>query len=341
MKVDAALLTTEPGEAAEAARALEAAGFDGVYTFEGPGDPFLPIALAAGTTERVTLMTAVAIAFARSPMTLAYVANDLQRLARGRFVLGLGSQIRAHVERRFSQPWSRPAARMREYVQALRAIWDAWQEGSPLRFRGQFYTHTLMTSFFDPGPNPYGPPPVYLAGVGPRMTAVAGEVADGFLLHPLHTEASLRELTLPALWRGLETGKRERHTLVLGAQAMVAAGRTAEERAAGDAAVRAQIAFYGSTPAYRPVLACQGLEALGEELNRLPKRGRWAEMAERVPDALVEAVALRGTPEQAAARARARYGDLAERLLLVAPTPQGAQMARAVRDALTEAEGYV
>lgn len=334
MKVDAALLVGEPGEAGPRARALEEAAFDGVYTFEGPGDPFLPLALAAERTERVALVTAVAIAFARNPMTVAYVANDLQRLSRGRFVLGLGSQIRPHIEKRFSQPWSQPAARMREFVQALRAIWRAWHEGERLRFRGAFYTHTLMTPFFDPGPSPYGPPPVFLAGVGPRMTAVAGEVADGFLVHPLHTERSLRELTLPALARGLERAGRERAGLALGVQAMVAAGRDADERAAGEAAVRAQIAFYGSTPAYHPVLACEGLSELGLELNRLSKRGRWAEMAERVPETLVDAVALRGTPEEAAARARARYGALADRLLLVAPTPAGEKVAAAVREAL-------
>lgn len=334
MKVDAALLTPEPAEAGARARALEAGGFDGVYTFEGPGDPFLPLALAAAQTERVALMTAVAIAFARSPMTLAYVANDLQRLAKGRLLLGLGSQIRPHVERRFSQPWSRPAARMREYVQALRAIQACWQDGGPLRFRGEFYTHTLMTPFFDPGPNPFGPPPLWLAGVGPRMTAVAGEVADGFLVHPLHTEASLRELTIPALAEGRARAGRKAEEPALGVQALVAAGRDAAERAAGEAAVRAQIAFYGSTPAYRPVLECEGQGPLGEELNRLSKGGQWAEMAARVPDALLDAVALRGTPEEAAARARARYGARAERLLLVAPTPQGEAVAGAVREAL-------
>src|SRR5512143_1478814 len=186
MPIDGALLT-DLAETARAARALEAQGFDGVLSFEGAHDPFLPLVAAAEHTTRVELMTAIAIAFARNPMTVAYQANDLQLLSRGRFVLGLGTQIRPHIEKRFGQPWSRPNARMREFVRAIRAIWRAWDTGERLDFRGEFYTHTLMTPFFTPGPTPHGRPPIALAGFGPAMIAVAGEVADGWIVHPLNS----------------------------------------------------------------------------------------------------------------------------------------------------------
>ncbi|MGH2897705.1 MAG: TIGR03617 family F420-dependent LLM class oxidoreductase, partial [Solirubrobacteraceae bacterium] len=211
-------------KAGEAARALEDAGVDGGFTFEGPHDPFFPLALAARETTRLELGTAVAIAFARNPMTVAQIAWDLQALSRGRFILGLGSQIRAHIERRFGQPWSRPASRMREFVLALRAIWAAWQEQRKLEFRGEFYVHTLMTPFFDPGPLECAPPRVFLAGVGPRMTEVAGEVADGFIVHPFHTPDFVRTQTLPALERGLARAGRGREELAIACQVMLAVG---------------------------------------------------------------------------------------------------------------------
>src|SRR3954463_10009302 len=213
MLVDAALTATELLEVPEAAREIEAVGFDGMYTFEGQHDPFFPLLLAAEHTERVQLTTAVAIAFARSPMTLAQQAYELQLASHGRFNLGLGTQIKPHIEKRFSMEWSKPAARMREFVLAIRAIWSSWHEGTRLDFRGEFYTHTLMTPFFNPGPNPYGLPRIFLGGVGPRMTEVAGEVADGFMVHPFTTEKFLRESTVPALGRGLATAGRDRSSL--------------------------------------------------------------------------------------------------------------------------------
>lgn len=336
MKVDAAILTSSLAEVPAAARALEDAGFDGAFTFDGPHDPFFPLVLAAEHTRRIALMTAVAVAFARSPMIVAQLADDLQRLSEGRFLLGLGSQIRPHVEKRFGQPWSRPAARMREFVLALRAIWRCWNEGEPLRFDGEFYRHTLMTPFFHPGPNPHGAPSVWLAGVGPRMTAVAGEVADGFLLHPFHTEAFLRETTLPALEAGLARAGRRRDELAVSAQVLVVTGHDRAESARADQAVRAQIAFYASTPAYRPVLDSAGRGALHAPLNRLSKRGQWAEMAALVDDDLVAAVALRGEPEEIADQAQARFGGMAERVSFVVPSaPEDpalvAEIARAVR----------
>ena len=217
------------------ARELEALGYDGAFTFEGPHDPFLPLLLAAEHSERLQLSTAIAVAFARNPMTLAQTAFDLQSVSAGRFALGLGSQIKPHIEKRFSMPWSQPAARMRELVLAIRAIWTTWHDGTPLRFEGEFYRHTLMTPFFDPGPNPYGPPQIWLAGVGPAMTEVAGEVGDGFLVHPFSTERFIREVTIPALERGLATSGRTRAGFEISFPLMVVTGDTDEAFAEGRA----------------------------------------------------------------------------------------------------------
>jgi len=318
MLLSAPLIVPDLAKAGAAARALEAAGFDAGFTFEGPHDPFLPLTLAAQETSRLELGTAVAIAFARNPMLVAQLAWDLQALSRGRFSLGLGSQIRAHIERRFSQPWSRPAARMREFVLALRAIWAAWQERRALDFRGEFYLHTLMTPFFDPGPLDCALPRVFLAGVGPRMTEVAGEVADGFIVHPFHTPEFVRDQILPALERGLARAGRPRATLEIACQVMVAVGRNGDELANARAAVRGQIAFYGSTPAYRGVLERHGWEALQPELSALAKRGAWPEMAKRVSDEMLDAIAVAGTPGEVAAKLRARCG-FAQQIALVTP----------------------
>src|SRR5262245_30748368 len=210
MQIDGALLATDLRDTGATARALEAQGFDGILSFEGPHDPFLQLAAAADHTTRVRLTTAIAIALARNPMVCAYLANDLQLLSAGRFVLGLGTQIRPHIEKRFSQPWSKPNARMREFVQAIRAIWRAWDTGERLEFRGAFYTHTLMTPFFSPGQNPHGRPPLALAAFAPAMIAVAGEVADGWIVHPLNSPAYVEAIGLPALDRGLARAGRER-----------------------------------------------------------------------------------------------------------------------------------
>jgi len=319
VKVDGSLLVDDPGEAGALARSLEQAGYAGGFTFEGRHDPFLPLCVAAGATRRIELITAVAIAFARNPMTLANIAYDLQLQSKGRFVLGLGSQIKPHIEKRFSSVWSHPAARMREMVLAIRAILDRWQSGTPLDFRGEFYTHTLMTPVFDPGPNPHGLPKIFLAGFGPRMTEVAGEVGDGFFLHPFHTDESVREITLPAIGRGLERVGRKREDFEISTQVILAIGETDEAREQALNGARAQISFYASTPAYRGVLDCIGLGDLQEELNRMSKQGRWLEMAGRLPLDLVERVAIVGRPSEVAARIRSRYGDFADRVSLVAP----------------------
>ncbi|MFD4196777.1 TIGR03617 family F420-dependent LLM class oxidoreductase [Amycolatopsis thermoflava] len=315
MKVDFAVPFESPADCRETMRRAERDGFDGVWTTEVKHDPFLPLALGATVTERVTLGTAIAVAFARNPMTVAQTANDLQELSGGRLLLGLGAQIKTHVTRRFSMPWSQPAARMREFVLALRAIWDSWQTGARLNFRGEFYTHTVMTPMFTPPPHPYGPPKVLLAGVGEGMTRAAGEVADGFLCHGFTTERYLREVTVPAL----RSGRSSLDGFELVGSPMVVTGRTDAEIAAALAGTRRQIAFYGSTPAYRGVLELHDRGELGDELHRLSRRGEWERMGTLVDDELLAAIAVVGKPDEVAAEVRRRYGDLFTRATLYLP----------------------
>ncbi len=307
MKLDARLRNGMT-HAAEDARDAEEIGFDGAWNTENQADPFLPLTLAAEHTERIVLGPSVAIAFARTPMTVAYAAVDLQRYSGGRFVLGLGSQIRPHIEKRFSMPWSQPAARMREFVVALRAIWRSWDTGEPLDHRGDFYTHSLMTPNFRPQPNPFGPPHVFLAAVGPRMLAVTGEVADGLLAHPFLTERYLREVAVPALEAGRARSGQTMDGFEIGLSAFVALDDADVE------AVRRQISFYGSTPAYRPVLDLHGWGDLQTELNVLSKQGRWDDMVPLVDDDVLHAMCVVGSPTEVARQLVERYGDVAHRL---------------------------
>lgn len=316
MKIDGGLMVPAP-EAAEAARHLEAQGFDGGWSFEGPHDPFFPLVLAGQATERIELGTAVAIAFARNPMICAGIGNDLQVLTRGRFILGLGSQIRPHIERRFSQTWSRPAARMREFVQAIRAIWRCFTDGERLDFNGEFYTHNLMIPAFNPGPNPFGMPRIFVAGVGPKMVEVVGEVADGFFVHPFHSPAFLAKETLPALDAGLTTSGRVRNELEISCQTITAIGSTDEEIATARQKAKGQISFYGSTPAYKDVLEHHGYEGLQPELNRMSKEGRWLEMITRIDDDLFDVLAVSGTPAEAGRLLRRRNDSFADRTTLM------------------------
>ncbi|HJR24666.1 MAG TPA: LLM class F420-dependent oxidoreductase, partial [Acidimicrobiales bacterium] len=285
----------------KAARAQEEQGYDGLWSAETAHDPFFPLLLASQETERVELGTGIAVAFARNPMNLAQVAWDLQAASGGRFILGLGSQIKPHITKRFSMPWSQPAARMREMILAIRAIWASWNEGTKLDFRGDFYTHTLMTPFFNPGPNPHGDAKIFLAGVGERMTEVAGEVCDGFLCHAFTTERYLREVTLPALERGAAKAGRTVADVEISGPAFVVTGTTEEELTASKSGVKQQIAFYGSTPAYRGVLELHGWGDLQDELNRMSKEGRWQEMGELITDDILDAFAIIAEPEQIAA----------------------------------------
>jgi probable F420-dependent oxidoreductase len=317
MKIDAGLMSPDLSATGAAAARLEAQGFGAAWSFEGAHDPFLPLVLAAQATQRVELGTAVAIAFARNPMNVAQLAWDVQTIARGRFLLGLGTQIQPHIEKRFSMPWSKPAERLREFVLALRAIWRAWETGERLSFRGEFYTHTLMTPFFNPGPNKFGAPPVFLAGVGPRMVETVGEVGDGFLVHPLHSPGFLDAVTLPALDRGLAKSGRSRKDIAISCQTIVAMGGTAAQIETARQKARGQISFYGSTPAYRGVLEHHGYGALHPELNRLSKTGGWGEMMKRIDDTLFDHIAVSGTPAEVGARLRARNAGFAARTTLM------------------------
>lgn len=319
MKVDHHLGPGIDG-AGERARLLEEAGLDGVYTAEAAHGPFLPLVLAAEHTRRVDLVTNIAVAFARSPMDLAQTANDLQTMSRGRFVLGLGTQIRPHIEARYSMRWSgTPVAQMRDLVRAVRAIQTAWQDGTPLAYRGEHYRHTLMTPMFDPGPNPFGPPPIWLAALGPRMCHLAGEVARGVLVHPFHSARYLRDHVAPAIEAGLLAGGATRDGFTVHATPIVCTGSTDEERARAEAGVRRLVAFYGSTPAYRVTLEAHGWGELQTELHTLTKAGRWADLASLLTDEVVDALVVRGEPGAIAAALHARYGGLVDRVGLSMP----------------------
>ncbi len=317
MKVDGGL--GQLSDAAAAARRAEEAGYDGVWSAETSHDPFMPLAIGAEHTERIELGTSIAVAFARNPMTLAQTADDLQRFSGGRFILGLGSQIKPHITKRFSMEWSHPAPRMREMILAIRAIWEAWQEGTKLDFRGDFYTHTLMTPFFDPGPNPHGRAKIFIAGVGPLMTRVAGEVCDGFLVHGFTTESYLREVTVPALEEGMARSSRSRSDFEISFPAFVVTGADEDAMARSADATRRQIAFYGSTPAYRGVLEHHGWGDLQTELNTLSKQGKWAEMGTLIDDEILGTFAVVAEPSNVAAGLVQRYGDLVDRLSFYAP----------------------
>jgi len=319
MRVDGTVMTARPEEMPAAARELEQLGYDGVFTAETSHDPFLPITLAALETERIELGTGIAVAFARNPMSMAVIGNDLQLYTKGRFILGLGSQIKPHVEKRFSMPWSHPANRMREFILAMRAIWACWNDGDKLDFRGEFYRHTLMTPFFNPGPNPYGTPKVFLAAVGERMTEVAGEVADGILLHGFTTERYVREVTMPALERGWARAGKQRGDFELSGPMFVVTGTNEEEYEAARRGTKQQIAFYGSTPAYRGVLELHGWGDLQGDLNRLSKQGEWAQMGELVDDEILGTFAVAGEPEEIPAKMLDRYGDVVDRISFYAP----------------------
>jgi len=319
MKIDATVMAGDLETIGPRAARMEAMGYDGLYTAETQHDPFFPLVLAAEHTERIDLATAIAVGFPRSPTHLAHIGHDLQRFSKGRFILGLGSQIKAHIEKRFSAQFSQPAARMRELILATRAVWRTWEEDEPLRFEGDFYRLTLMTPFFSAGQTGYGPPRVFLAAVGEKMTEVAGEVCDGMFVHGFTTEKYLRETTLPAIERGLAKSGRTRADIELSFPTFIVTGETDEEWQKADASVREQIAFYGSTPAYRPVLEAHGWGEVQDELNALSKRGEWKEMGKVITDDILETFAVRGTAGELPGLVTARYGDVVDRLSFYAP----------------------
>ncbi|MCB0966377.1 MAG: LLM class F420-dependent oxidoreductase [Ilumatobacter sp.] len=336
MKVDASLTGSITDAAAKGAQ-LEAEGYSGAWTAETAHDPFLPLALAAQATSEIELGTSIAVAFARNPMLLANIGWDMQALSGGRFVLGLGSQIKPHITKRFSMEWSKPAARMREMILAIRAIWDTWENGSPLEFRGEFYRHTLMTPFFTPSAKElgdFGVPRIFLAGVGPLMTEVAGEVCDGFFCHGFTTERFLREVTIPALEAGRAKAGKTMDGFELVGPSFVVTGTTDEQMAQAATAVRKQIAFYGSTPAYRGVLELHGWGGLQDELNALSKQGKWDEMGNLIDDEILNTFAVVGAPEEVAPELGRRYGDVISRISFYAPYESEADRWRAVIDGI-------
>ncbi|WP_068032186.1 TIGR03617 family F420-dependent LLM class oxidoreductase [Nocardia mexicana] len=290
------------GRAAE----LAAAGVDGLFTFEGPHDVFLPLLEAASSVD-LELFTNVAIAFPRSPMHLAHAAYDLQEFSGGRFTLGLGSQVRAHIERRYGTTWSRPAARMRETVLAVKAIFDAWEGNSALEFRGEFSTHTLMTPNFDPGPNPFGPPPIRVGALGPLMTAAAAAVADGLLVLPFNSKRYFTQRTMPAVERGLESAGRSMSEFEVIPQAIVATGRTETELAEAMSGIRRLVAFYASTPAYVPVLEVEGWQDRQPVLAAMMRRRAFDDMAAVIDDHMLRTLAVVGTPEECADQIADRF----------------------------------
>jgi probable F420-dependent oxidoreductase len=329
MKVDGGIGGDLTKAAANAQR-VEAQGYDGAWSAETQHDPFLPLLIAAEHTERLELGTGIAVAFARNPMTLAQLGWDLQAYSKGRLLLGLGSQIKAHIEKRFSMPWSHPAPRMRELILAMRAIWACWQDGVPLGFEGEFDTHKLMTPFFNPGPQPYGAPKVFLAAVGEGMTEVCGEVADGMLAHGFTTERYLREVTLPALARGFTKAGRRREDFQISCPIFIVTGETTDQRAAAEKGVRQQIAFYGSTPAYRGVLDLHGWGDLQPELNAMSKQGKWEEMGTLISDDVVDAFGVVAGPDDVAAEVLRRFDGVVDRLSFYLPYQAPEQSLRAM-----------
>jgi probable F420-dependent oxidoreductase len=314
LKVDGGI-PNQLARVAQAARTLEHLGCDGGWTAETSHDPFLPLLLAAEHTSRLELGTNIAVAFARNPMIVANIGWDLQAYSQGRFILGLGTQIQPHIEKRFSMPWSHPARRMREFISALRAIWAAWQDGTKLRFEGEFYTHKIMTPMFTPEAHPHPAPKVFVAAVGAAMTQMCGEVADGHLGHPFVSKQYLDEVTVPALLRGMQQAGRDRNNFELSAEVMVATGQNDDELAAATTAVRKQIAFYGSTPAYRKVLELHGWGDLQTELHRLSLQGEWDTMGSLIDDDMLDAFAVVGPVDTVGAALRSRCAGVVDRVL--------------------------
>jgi probable F420-dependent oxidoreductase len=307
------------------ARAAEDLGFAGLWTSETKHDAFLPLAVAASETREMELGTSVAIAFSRSPMEMAQTAWDLQDLSEGRFLLGLGTQVKAHITRRFSMPWERPAARLREYIQALRAIWESFQTEGPLDFDGEFYSHTLMTPFFNPGPIENPEIPVYIAGVNTRLARLAGEACDGFHVHPFHSPEYVRMTVKPAIAEGAQKAERDPEQVVLATSAFVISSGNEEEAREQRESVRAQISFYASTPTYRTVLEAHGWEEVGERLGTMAREKKWREMPALVTDEMLAAYTVEAAPDEIGAKLRERYEGLIDRVALYIPFVAGEQ----------------
>jgi probable F420-dependent oxidoreductase len=340
LKVDGAV-SSQLADITEAARKLERRGYDCCWTAEINHDPFLPLVLAAEHTTTIELGTSIAVAFARNPMTVANIGWDLHAFSNGRFILGLGSQIKPHIEKRFSMPWSQPVQRMREFVLALREIWSCWQDGTKLRFEGDFYTHKLMTPMFTPEPLQHPFPKVFVAAVGEAMTEMCGEVADGLLAHAFTTKRYFEEVTTPALMRGMERSGRKRSEFQLSAPIFVVTGDNEAELADGAVGTRKQIAFYGSTPAYRKVLDLHGLGDLYTDLHRLSLRGEWDAMASLIDDEVLDPFAVVAPLDQVAAKIRDRCNGVIDRVLVGFPSSVSEETVIAVLNELRQPEASV
>lgn len=312
VKVDYYLPEVTLDQVADRAAWAQRIGFDGLFTADTSHNPFFPVAASAAAAPDLDYGTAIAVAFARSPMVVAQASWDLAHLTGGRFLLGLGTQIKPHIERRFSMPWGSPALRLAEYIEALRAIWNTWQNREPLRFKGVFYSFTLMTPFFDPGPIEHPDVPVYIAGVGPLMARLAGEMCDGYHVHPFHSPRYLREVTLPAMQKGAEAEGRSLDDVEMTSTVFAVTGRDEAEMAEMRRGIKQQMAFYASTPAYAGMLECHGWD-FGPTLTAMSKRGEWSEMADVIPDEAVSEVAVEAPPEELGAAVRARYRGLLDR----------------------------
>ena len=331
LKVDRGVMT-RLADVAAAARDVEHLGYDGCWTAEISHDPFLPLTLAAEHTSRVELGTSIAVAFARNPMTVANVGWDLQEFSRGRLLLGLGTQIKPHIEKRFSMPWSRPVRRMREFVLAVQAIWDCWHNGTRLSFEGDFYTHRLMTPMFTPEPQPYGTPKILVAAVGELMTEMCGEVTDGMIAHAFTTKRYFDEVTIPALQRGLDRSGRSRGDVQMFCPVFVVTGTGEAEMAAAAAGTRKQIAFYASTPAYRKVLELHGWGELQTELHRLSLDGNWDAMADLIDDEILETFAVVAPVDELAAALTRRCDGIIDRVMVGLPAGTPEATVRALLD---------
>ncbi len=330
-RIDGATTASTPGGCADEAAQFEEMGLSAAWSFEASHDPFLPLALAAERTESIELGTAIAVAFARNPMTCAITAWDLQRHSGGRFILGLGTQIKPHITKRYSEQWSRPAERMSEYIEAVRAIWHTFETGERLNHRGEFYTHTLMTPFFNPGPIGMAPPAIYVAGVGPRMVEVIGAAADGFFVHPFHTAQFMTDVTLPAMAAGAESAGRDVGDVTVACLTIVAMGENDEQIDKARRSAAGQLAFYGSTPAYAGALDHHGYGDLQPRLNTLSKQGDWREMSDLIDDDLLDLIVVSGTPSAVGAQIAER-NTFADRttMMFYGPPPTNDAIAEAV-----------
>jgi probable F420-dependent oxidoreductase len=325
--VDGGLIFDDLADARAKVDELAAIGYDGIYGFEGAGDGFLPFVIAAEHTETQMLSTQVAVAFARNPLTLAYQANDLQMLSKGRFVLGLGTQAQQNIEKRFSMPWGKPVTRMRDMLSAIRAIQHTWQSGEPLHYEGVYYRHTKMQPMFTPKPNPYGPPPIMLGAIGKPMTRAAGELADWFVVIPFSTDTLVRETTLPALREGLEKAGRNWSDIGIAAQCMIATGANEQSYAEALARTRYQIAFYGSTPIYAKALEAEGWGDLHPVLRQMTRQNRWMEMGTLITDEMCARFAVVGAPEEIGPKLVERFGAWVDRLSLMTTYPLDPEVA--------------